>query len=172
VTGTGDLKKVFPKMKSVIAAISKAKADVFIKHGDKLDFGKFSLECRATPGHTDGCMTYVWHQKGMAFTGDALLIRGCGRTDFQQGDSKLLYESVHSQILSLPPDTLLYPGHDYTGQTVSTVAEEKIHNKRLTKSVEEFTKIMNNLNLPYPREIDRALPANMVCGFNTSPQNA
>jgi len=171
VTGTGDLKKVFPNMKSVIAEVSKAKADLLVGQGDRIQFGKFNLECRNTPGHTDGCMTYVWHDKKMAFTGDALLIRGCGRTDFQQGNSERLYESVHNQIFSLPPETLLYPGHDYTGQTVSTVAEEKMHNRRLTKSKSEFAKIMNNLNLPYPKEIDRALPANMVCGFNAAPRS-
>jgi len=171
VTGTGDLKKYFPNMKSVIAEVSKAKADKFINHGDVLNFGKFSLECRSTPGHTDGCFSFVWHDKKMAFTGDALLIRGCGRTDFQQGDAKKLYKSVHDHILSLPAETLLYPAHDYTGQTVSSVEEENKYNKRLTKPVEEFVKIMDNLNLPYPKEIDRALPANMVCGYNAAPRS-
>jgi sulfur dioxygenase len=163
VTGTGELKKRITSCKSVIAE-PKAKADVHIKHGDIIKFGNFQLECRSTPGHTDGCTTYVWHEKGMAFTGDALLIRGCGRTDFQQGNSKTLYESVHGQILSLPENFLLYPAHDYTGQTVTTVAEEKKFNPRLTKDVNQFIKIMNDLKLPYPKEIDRALPANMVCG--------
>lgn len=167
VTGTGEIKKRIPTCKSVIAE-PKAAADVHIKHGDQIKFGKYQLECRATPGHTDGCMTYVWHDKNMAFTGDALLIRGCGRTDFQQGNSKTLYESVHNQILSLPQDFLLYPAHDYTGQTVTTVMEEKDHNPRLTKPLDQFVKIMEELNLPYPKEIDRALPANMVCGvFDT-----
>jgi len=163
VTGTGELKKRISTCKSVIAE-PKAKADVHIKHGDIIQFGNFKLECRSTPGHTDGCTTYVWHEKGMAFTGDALLIRGCGRTDFQQGNSKTLYESVHGQILSLPENFLLYPAHDYTGQTVTTVAEEKKYNPRLTKDLNQFIKIMNDLKLPYPKEIDRALPANMVCG--------
>lgn len=171
VTGTWNLKKVFPDVKSVISLASQAKADLLVSNGDLIKFGKYSLECRNTPGHTDGCMTYVWHENKMAFTGDALLIRGCGRTDFQQGSSERLYESVHNKILSLPSETLLYPGHDYTGQTVTTVAEEKLYNKRVTRSKEEFAKIMNNLNLPYPREIDRALPANMVCGFNAVPRS-
>jgi sulfur dioxygenase len=163
VTGTGELKKRIKSCKSVIAE-PKAKADVHIKHGDVIKFGSFQLECRSTPGHTDGCTTYVWHEKGMAFTGDALLIRGCGRTDFQQGNSKTLYESVHGQILSLPENFLLYPAHDYTGQTVTTVAEEKKYNPRLTKDINQFVKIMEDLKLPYPKEIERALPANMVCG--------
>jgi sulfur dioxygenase len=165
VTGSGEMKRLQPHVKSIIAAVSEAVADVHIKHGDWIDFGSFKLECRSTPGHTDGCMTYVWHEGEMAFTGDALLIRGCGRTDFQQGSPESLYKSVHNQIFTLPENFLLYPAHDYTGQTVSTVEEEKKHNSRLTKPLPQFIEIMDNLNLPYPREIDRALPANMVCGM-------
>ncbi|KAL7218525.1 hypothetical protein ACSBR2_011730 [Camellia fascicularis] len=101
----------------------------------------------------------------MAFTGDALLIRGCGRTDFQGGSSEQLYKSVHSQIFTLPKDTLLYPAHDYKGFTVSTVEEELLSNPRLTKDEETFKSIMKNLNLAYPKMIDVAVPANMVCGF-------
>jgi sulfur dioxygenase len=100
----------------------------------------------------------------MAFTGDALLIRGCGRTDFQQGDPAMLYDKVHNEILSLPEEFLLYPGHDYTGQTVTTVREEKLYNPRLTKPKPQFVDIMNNLNLPYPKQIDKALPSNLVDG--------
>lgn len=165
ITGTGRIKKYIPQCRSVIAEVSKAQADVKINPGDKIKFGKFELEVRSTPGHTDGCLTFVWHDKQMAFTGDALLIRGCGRTDFQQGNSETLYKSVHSQILSLPDDYYLYPAHDYTGQTVTTVGEEKAHNPRLTKPMEQFVQIMDNLNLPYPKQIDAALPANMVCGL-------
>jgi sulfur dioxygenase len=164
VTGTGLLKKHIPTCQSVIAEKSGAKADKYINDGDLIRFGKFTLECRSTPGHTDGCMTYVWHEKSMAFTGDALLIRKCGRTDFQKGNPKLLYEMVHSKILSLPDNYLLYPGHDYSGQLVSSVAEEKKWNLRLTKPVEEFVNIMNNLNLPYPKYIDEAIPGNLVDG--------
>lgn len=89
----------------------------------------------------------------MAFTGDALLIRGCGRTDFQEGSAKTLYESVHSKIFTLPPHYTLFPAHDYKGLTATTVAEEKIYNPRLTKSEPEFIELMNNLNLPYPKMI-------------------
>ncbi|CAD5118317.1 DgyrCDS7030 [Dimorphilus gyrociliatus] len=165
VTGTGLLKKRITTCKSVIARVSKARADVYLDHGDTIKFGRFELEVRSTPGHTDGCLTYVLHEKKLAFTGDALLIRGCGRTDFQQGNSESLYNSVHSQILSLPKDYQLYPAHDYTGRSVTTVEEESRLNPRLTKSLEEFIQIMNNLNLPYPKKIDRALPANMICGL-------
>lgn len=164
VTGTGLLKNQLPECKSLISKISKAKADVYVEHGDNIEVGNVVLEVRSTPGHTDGCVTYVCHKEGMAFTGDALLIRGCGRTDFQQGDAARLYESVHSQILSLPDATKLYPAHDYKGFTVTTVAEEKSFNLRLTKTKEEFIDIMKNLNLPYPKQIDVAVPSNMVCG--------
>jgi len=165
ITGTGNLKGKIPSCKSVISAVSEAVSDVKIKDGDKIKFGKYELEARSTPGHTNGCMTFVWHEKGMAFTGDALLVRGCGRTDFQQGSAETLYKSVHEKILSLPPHFYLYPAHDYTGNTVTTVEEEKKFNPRLTKPQSEFAEIMKNLNLPYPKQIDMALPANMACGL-------
>uniref|UniRef100_H2ZFH3 Metallo-beta-lactamase domain-containing protein n=1 Tax=Ciona savignyi TaxID=51511 RepID=H2ZFH3_CIOSA len=138
---------------------------MFVEHGAKLKFGNLTMECRSTPGHTNGCSTYVLHDQRVAFTGDALLIRGCGRTDFQQGCAKLLYNSVHSQIFSLPSDYQLYPAHDYKGLTVTTVNEEKTLNPRLTKTLEEFVEIMNNLNLAYPKRIDVSVPANLVCGL-------
>nr|QCY41192.1 persulfide dioxygenase [Sinonovacula constricta] len=165
ITGTGKIKEKIPTCKSVISEVSTAKADIKLKAGDKLKFGNFEIEARATPGHTGGCMTFVCHKKGLVFTGDAVLIRGCGRTDFQEGDAAKLYKSVHSQIFSLPDDYLVLPAHDYTGQTSSTVGEEKTLNPRLTKSLEEFQQIMKNLNLPYPKQIDKALPANLVCGI-------
>jgi sulfur dioxygenase len=165
VTGSGEIKKRIPTCKSAIAKVSQAMSDVLLSEGDFLEFGKFKIEARSTPGHTNGCMTFVWHEKKMAFTGDALLIRGCGRTDFQQGDSGVLYDAVHGKILSLPSEFLLYPGHDYTGQTVTTVEEEKRLNPRLTKPKDEFVQIMKELNLPYPKQIDKSLPANMVCGL-------
>ncbi|XP_067679859.1 persulfide dioxygenase ETHE1, mitochondrial-like [Haliotis asinina] len=164
ITGTGEIKKRLPTCKSMIAEISKAVADVKLKEGDLIKFGSHQLEVRSTPGHTDGCLTYVWQQQGMAFTGDAILVRGCGRTDFQQGNSGVLYDSVHNKIFSLPDNFRLYPAHDYTGQTMTTVAEERKYNPRLTKPKQQFIKIMEDLKLPYPKQIDRALPANMVCG--------
>ncbi|XP_013789204.1 persulfide dioxygenase ETHE1 homolog, mitochondrial-like, partial [Limulus polyphemus] len=166
ITGTGRIKQKIPGCKSVIAKASEAKADVHLEQGEKLKFGEYELEARSTPGHTNGCLTYVCHNQKMAFTGDALLIRGCGRTDFQQGNSERLYDSVHTHILSLPEDYLLYPAHDYKGQTSSSVWEEKMFNPRLTKTKAEFVEIMKNLNLAYPKMIDKALPANMVCGLH------
>jgi sulfur dioxygenase len=163
VTSTGMLKRRTGSQ-SVIGKASGARADRYVVAGELVKFGKFALECRSTPGHTNGCMTFVWHEKGMAFTGDALLIRKCGRTDFQQGDARNLYQMVHTKILSLPDHFLLYPGHDYAGLTVTSVDEEKRLNQRLTKPVDEFVKIMNELNLPYPKYIDIALPSNLVDG--------
>ncbi|XP_074836743.1 persulfide dioxygenase ETHE1, mitochondrial-like isoform X4 [Carettochelys insculpta] len=124
-----------------------------------------TLEARATPGHTDGCLTYVLNDQSMAFTGDALLIRGCGRTDFQQGSPETLYRSVHEKIFTLPGDCLVYPAHDYTGQTASTVEEERTLNPRLTQSLEAFVQLMNNLNLSQPEQIVFAVPANLRCGI-------
>jgi sulfur dioxygenase len=152
------------------SAVSKAGgascASVLVEDGDAIRFGKHALEVKATPGHTDGCVTYVLDDLSRAFTGDTLLIRGCGRTDFQQGDARRLYRSVQDKIFSLPDDTLIYPGHDYKGRTVTSVREEKAFNPRLGggRTVEEFVNIMDNLNLSYPRKIDVAVPANLQCG--------
>mmetsp|Transcript_45805 Transcript_45805/g.114598 ORF Transcript_45805/g.114598 Transcript_45805/m.114598 type:complete len:402 (-) Transcript_45805:123-1328(-) len=165
ITGTGKIKTLLPDVKSGISKASAAKADIHYVHGDIIKCGSLELEVRATPGHTDGCISfYTKAGGGMVFTGDAVLIRGCGRTDFQQGSAEGLYKSVHEQIFSLPPETKLYPGHDYKGRTSSTVGEEKEHNPRLSKSLPEFVEIMANLKLPYPKKIDASLPANMVCG--------
>jgi hypothetical protein len=111
-------------------------------------------------------MTFVLDDQSMAFTGDALLIRGCGRTDFQQGNPRVLFESVRKCILSLPPECLLYPAHDYRGLTATSVGEELGFNPRLGKGigVEDFVGYMNNLGLPHPKQIDVAVPANMRCG--------
>ncbi|KAL7600107.1 persulfide dioxygenase ETHE1 homolog, mitochondrial [Lactuca sativa] len=171
VTGSGLIKTKVPGVKSIISKASKASADILVEAGDKIQFGDLYLEVRATPGHTVGCVTYVTGdgadqpQPRMAFTGDAVLIRGCGRTDFQGGSSQQLYESVHSQIFTLPEDTFIYPAHDYKGFTVSTVGEEMLYNPRLTKDEETFKSIMENLKLSYPKMIDVAVPANMVCGL-------
>ncbi|XP_072953652.1 persulfide dioxygenase ETHE1 homolog, mitochondrial-like [Typha angustifolia] len=178
ITGTGLIKRKLPGVKSVLSKANDAKADHFVEHGDRLYFGDLFLEVRATPGHTVGCVTYVTGDgpdqpnPRMAFTGDALLIRGCGRTDFQGGSAHQLYNSVHSQIFTLPKETLLYPGHDYKGFSVTTVGEEVLYNTRLTKDEETFKNIMENLNLPYPKMIDIAVPANRVCGLQDSPAKA
>lgn len=142
-------------------------ADVMVDDGDVVQAGAVRLEVRATPGHTDGCITLVDHEGRRAFTGDTLLIRGTGRTDFQQGDPAVLYRSIQDKIFSLPEDYALYPGHDYRGFTSSSVAEEKAHNRRMGggRSLDEFVEIMNNLQLPHPKRIDEAVPANLKCGI-------
>ncbi|XP_049875460.1 persulfide dioxygenase ETHE1, mitochondrial [Pectinophora gossypiella] len=165
ITGTGKLKSLIPGSKSVIGRDSGAKADMHLQDGDKLTFGNHTLLATATPGHTNGCFTYICHDQAIAFTGDTLLIRGCGRTDFQEGSSETLYDSVHKRIFTLPDHYTLYPAHDYKGMTATTVAEEKKYNPRLTKSLKEFVHIMDTLNLPYPKMIDKAVPANKVCGL-------
>lgn len=170
ITGTGYLKKLLPGTVSVISKASGAQADKYLNDGDKIQFGRFEIEARATPGHTNGCMTFVLHDQGCAFTGDTLLIRGCGRTDFQEGSPETLYKSVHERIFQLPDDFRLYPAHDYNGLTETTVAEEKKYNPRLTKDLDTFTEIMNNLNLAYPKFIDQAVPANKVCGLHDIPE--
>ncbi|CAH0400196.1 unnamed protein product [Chilo suppressalis] len=165
VTGTGKLKSLLPGTKSVIGKASGAQADLHLVEGDLVKFGDYQLLATATPGHTNGCFTYICHEQGIAFTGDTLLIRGCGRTDFQEGSSETLYQSVHKKIFTLPDNYTLYPAHDYKGQTATTVGEEKRYNPRLTKTLEEFIHIMDTLNLPYPKMIDKAIPANKVCGI-------
>ncbi|XP_054903015.1 persulfide dioxygenase ETHE1, mitochondrial [Poeciliopsis prolifica] len=165
ITSTGLMKKQIQGLKSAISKHSGASADIMLSEGDNITFGKHCLIVRETPGHTDGCITLVLGDKSMAFTGDALLIRGCGRTDFQQGSPERLYKSIHEVVFQLPEDCLLYPAHDYKGQTVTTVGEERKYNPRLTKNLEEFVKIMDNLNLPKPKKIDIAVPANLLCGL-------
>lgn len=150
----------------VSRASQAANADRLLEHGDRVSFGARHVEVRATPGHTSGCLTYVLDDQTMAFTGDSLLIRGCGRTDFQQGSPGQLYRSVREQILSLQPGCLLYPGHDYRGLTVTSVGEEKRFNPRLGGDIDEadFAGYMNNLGLPHPKLMDIAVPANLRCG--------
>jgi glyoxylase-like metal-dependent hydrolase (beta-lactamase superfamily II)/rhodanese-related sulfurtransferase len=137
-----------------------------LAHGDRIAFGGRSLEARATPGHTDGCLTFVLDDQSMAFTGDALLVRGCGRCDFQQGNAHTLWNSITEQILTLPERCLLYPGHDYTGRTVTSVAEERAFNARLGGNATErdFVGHMENMKLPHPHKIAEALPGNMRSG--------
>ena len=141
-------------------------ADRYLEHGDLIEVGSLRLEARATPGHTDGCMTFVLTDHSMAFTGDALLIRGAGRTDFQKGDAHKLFRSVRDRVLTLPNECLLYPGHDYSGRTVTTVQEERAFNPRLGdgKREEDFVAYMDNLGLPHPKRMKDAVPANLRCG--------
>jgi glyoxylase-like metal-dependent hydrolase (beta-lactamase superfamily II)/rhodanese-related sulfurtransferase len=166
VTGAWLLRESLDSQIAISRASGAEGADRYLKHGERVEFGARSLEVRATPGHTDGCATFVLDDRSLAFTGDALLIRGCGRTDFQQGSADALYRSVHEQIFSLPDDCLLYPGHDYRGLTVTSVGEEKLYNPRLGGRVlrEDFIGYMSNLGLAHPKLMDIAVPANLCCG--------
>jgi glyoxylase-like metal-dependent hydrolase (beta-lactamase superfamily II)/rhodanese-related sulfurtransferase len=166
VTGAWLLKQRFGSRIAVAAASGAQGMDLALQHGDRIAFGSRHLRVRATPGHTDGCLTFVLDDETMAFTGDALLIRGCGRTDFQAGDPRKLYQSVRMQVFTLPQDCLLYPGHDYRGLTVTSVGEERRFNPRLGGEIgeDDFVGYMQNLNLPHPKQIDVAVPANLVCG--------
>jgi glyoxylase-like metal-dependent hydrolase (beta-lactamase superfamily II)/rhodanese-related sulfurtransferase len=167
VTAAGLLRQRFGCKVGVGALASVATADLQLADGATLRFGAHALEIRATPGHTAGCVTYVCHEQGVAFTGDALLIRGCGRTDFQGGDARALYASVRHRILDLPPATNLYPAHDYRGRMQTTVAEERRFNPRLgdARSEGEFLALMGRLRLAYPKRMDESVPANLCAGI-------
>jgi len=140
-------------------------AHISLSDGESLKIAGHEIKAIATPGHTSGCTSY--YVAGRVFTGDALLIRGCGRTDFQQGSSELLYKSIREKLFLLPGETIIYPAHDYKGMTSSTIEEEKKWNPRAggDKGLQEFIKIMDNLNLAKPKKIDVAVPANMKCGL-------
>jgi len=166
VTGAWLLKQRLGSRIALAAASGANGADRLLQDGDRIEFGRRVLEVRSTPGHTSGCVTYVLDDESMAFTGDCLMIRGSGRTDFQQGDPRALYRSVRSRIFSLPESCLLYPAHDYRGLTVSSVVEEKKFNPRLGGEIAEndYVGYMKNLDLPHPKKIDEAVPANLRCG--------
>lgn len=164
ITGSGLLRERTGS-KSVVQRDAGAPcADLLVTDRVPLQVGELELEVRHTPGHTNGCVSYVMADR--VFTGDALFIGGCGRTDFQQGDAGTLYDSITQKLFILPDETLVYPGHDYNGNRVSNIGQEKTKNPRLAgKSREEFIEIMRNLKLAYPKYIDRALPANRMCGI-------
>lgn len=163
ITSLGPLRERLGCRIGVSAHGNVSCADIQLKEDDTYHFGSYELHVLETPGHTDGCLSFVC--ENMVFTGDALFIRGCGRTDFQQGSAERLYESVTGKLFTLPDDTLIYPGHDYKGMTVSTIGEEKRLNPRLTLGREGFIDLMNKLDLPHPKRIKEALPANLNCGL-------
>ena len=150
-------------------------ADVPLVEGDVVKVGAVALRVLATPGHTAGCVSYLVSEGGACadrvLTGDALFIRGCGRTDFQEGDSGLLWDSVHGKLFTLPDDTLVYPAHCYRGLSHSTIGEEKRFNPRLgqSKTREQFVALMAALDLPPPAKIAEAVPANRACGEEKPP---
>lgn len=171
VTGASMLRDKLGSRIALAATSGAEGADRYLVAGEHVDFGKRHLEVRPTPGHTSGCLTFVLDDQSAAFTGDALLIRGCGRTDFQQGSADTLYRSIHEQVFTLPDHCLLYPGHDYRGLTVTSVGEEKLFNPRLGGQIlrDDFVGYMNHLGLPHPKQMDIAVPANLRCGRPEQP---
>lgn len=167
ITASGLLRERLGSKAVVGANAGAVCADVLVQDGSTLEAGGLKFEVRETPGHTDGCVTFVTSDHKHAFTGDAIFIRGTGRTDFQGGDPHKLYRSIHEKIFTLPDDTIVWPGHDYRGQPFTTVGEEKRLNPRVGdgKTEAEFAEIMNNLNLPAPKKIHEAVPANLQCGL-------
>lgn len=168
VTGAGRLRALSGSKAGFPAASGAEGVDFTISEGRPVRIGTLVLKPIYTPGHTDDHHAYLIETAGEAhiFTGDALLIEGCGRTDFQNGDAGTLYRSVREKIFALPEETLVYPAHDYNQRRVSSVAQERARNPRLGngKTLEEFVAIMAALNLPRPKKMDIAVPANLACG--------
>jgi glyoxylase-like metal-dependent hydrolase (beta-lactamase superfamily II) len=164
VTGTGKLRELTGCQGIVPENAQAACANRYIRDGEILKVGEVRIKAIATLGHTDSHMSYLVNDRNV-LTGDSLLIRGCGRTDFQSGDAGTLYDRVTQRLFTLPDETLVYPGHDYRGQTVSTIGEEKQFNPRFVgRNRESFIEFMNNLKLPNPKKIAEAVPANERCG--------
>jgi sulfur dioxygenase len=165
ITGLGALRD---KIQCITVMGEETKADVVsmrLADGDKLTIEGLALDVIYTPGHTDDSYSFVMPDR--VFTGDTLLIRGTGRTDFQNGDPRQQYDSIFRRLLKLPNETLVYPAHDYKGDTVSTIGEEKAYNPRLqVKSMEEYVELMSNLKLANPKMMDVAVPANMKVGLH------
>ncbi|WP_175107274.1 MBL fold metallo-hydrolase [Pararobbsia alpina] len=166
VTGAWLLKRSTGSRIAISAASGAEGADRYLNHGDRCEFGSRHLVVRATPGHTSGCISLVLDDETMALTGDCLLIRGTGRTDFQHGDPHAMFRAIHEQIFTLPETCLLYPAHDYRGLTVTSVGEERRFNPRLGGDLceDDFIGYVTNLGLPHPKQIDIAVPANLKCG--------
>jgi glyoxylase-like metal-dependent hydrolase (beta-lactamase superfamily II)/rhodanese-related sulfurtransferase len=165
VTGLGELRD---RTHCITIMGEQSKADVVamrVAEGDKVTIEGLGLEVMYTPGHTDDSYSYLMGDR--VFTGDTLLIRGTGRTDFQNGNARAQYESIFGRLLKLPDETLVFPAHDYKGDTVSTIGEEKRFNPRLqVRSVDDYVELMSNLKLPDPRMMDVAVPANMHVGLH------
>lgn len=165
ITAGGELRQRIGSRSAVGALCGASAADRQLKDGDTVELGNERLQVIATPGHTPGSVSFLW--KDRVFTGDSLLINGCGRTDFQGGDAGVLYDSISQRLFTLPDETLAYPGHDYQGRRVSCIGQEKTINPRLAgKSRDAFIEIMASLDLPKPRLIDIAVPANRRCGVD------
>ena len=168
ITGSGILRNRLNSIVMVHESSQTKCADVLLKDGDLLPLGKNKIKVLATPGHTNNDVSFMI--PGAVLTGDTLLIRGCGRTDFQSGDAGTLFDSITQRLFTLPDTTIVYPGHDYQGRAFSTIAEEKLHNPRLGEGItrETFISIMSKLNLDPPSRIREVLPSNLRCGNNDS----
>jgi len=166
ITGSGLLRDEFNSQAAVHKNSESQCADVLLSNGDMLKLGDETIDIIYTPGHTNTDITY--RINGVVFTGDALLINGCGRTDFQSGDAHALYHSITEKLFTLDENTIVYPGHDYNGFTSSTIGREKTFNPRLgnNKTEKEFVAIMNSLILEPPARIDIAVPGNLQCGLD------
>jgi sulfur dioxygenase len=169
VTGAWLMRQEHGAKVGLSPAYHAANVDLPLAHGDVVHFGKHALEVRATPGHTSGCLSFVSEEeeaKKMVFTGDALLVRGAGRTDFQEGDARQLFRSIREQLFTLPDDCIVYPAHDYEGRTSSTIGEERLYNPRIGGGAreEDFVGYMKNLGLPHPKLLAVAVPANLRSG--------
>lgn len=163
ITGGGKLRSLTQAKTAVSSACGAETADIQLQDNDEISFGGQTIRVIATPGHTAGSVSFLWQDR--LFTGDSLMINGCGRTDFQSGDAGKLYDAITQRLFTLPDETLVYPGHDYNGRRVSSIGQEKRINPRLSnQSREAFIELMNNLNLPKPKLIDIAVPANRKCG--------
>lgn len=164
ITGAGEIRKKTGAKSAVSEGAQVSCVDISLKDGQELFLGDKKIKAIKTTGHTDSCMSFLFDN--MAFTGDALLVRSCGRTDFQQGSSENLYESVHQKLFTLPEDTKVYPAHDYKGHTSTTIGLEKKFNARLGAHISksDFIKLMSELKLANPKKIHEAVPANMACG--------
>ncbi len=170
ITAAGEIRKR-TKAKTAVSAMAQVNCvDIPLTDNQELKLGDKTIKAIATPGHTNTCMTYAF--ENMIFTGDVLLIRGCGRTDFQQGSSEKLFQSVQEKLFKLPDDTIIYPAHDYRGHTSSSIEQEKKYNPRLglAKTKQEFIQIMSDLKLAHPKKIHEAIPANMSCGASKNSQ--
>lgn len=164
ITGAGEIRNRLGIKTAVSAEAEVNCVDIPLHDGQELMLGDKKITAMATPGHTNTCMAFVF--ENMVFTGDALLIRSCGRTDFQQGNSEKLFHSVRDILFNFPDESVIYPAHDYKGHTSSTIGMEKKHNARLNQSIslDSFKKIMSELNLANPKKIHEAVPANLACG--------
>ena len=173
VTGAWLLKERLGSRIAISKTSGAEGADRYLDSYEKVVFGKRNLVVLPTPGHTNGCVSYVLDDRKAVFTGDALLIRGCGRTDFQDGDARTLLRSVRQQLFTLPEDCTVYPGHDYRGLQSTSVGEEKMYNPRLAESIGEgdFVGYMKNLGLTHPKLMEQAVPANMKLGQPQTTRN-